>query len=63
MEENLVPLCGDGTRGCHGLVENRDAGASLKLGSSLTRVEVAYVLQRKNPVFLERYFGLTSARL
>lgn len=29
---NIVPLCGSGTTGCHGLVENEDKAACRRLG-------------------------------
>ena len=30
--ENIVPLCGSGTTGCHGAVENEEAAALARLG-------------------------------
>lgn len=32
---NIVPLCGSGTTGCHGLVENGDATTCAKLGAHI----------------------------
>lgn len=49
--ENIVPLCGSGTTGCHGLVENRDWEALRALGSWILacRPDVLEYLFRKLP--------------
>jgi 5-methylcytosine-specific restriction endonuclease McrA len=44
IEDNVVPLCGDGTRGCHGKVESHDPSALLQLCAGLTDAEYAYVI-------------------
>ena len=61
VAENLVPLCGSGTTGCHGLVEARDPWACSLLGARLTHAERDYVLAKKGPVFLSRYYGVKEA--
>jgi hypothetical protein len=35
--ENITPLCGSGTTGCHGLVEARDPDALAALGDAILR--------------------------
>lgn len=47
MPENIVPLCGDGTRGCHGLIEANDKTARKLLGIKLVehrRDVIDYIL-------------------
>jgi hypothetical protein len=56
--DNLVPLCGSGTTGCHGLIEARDEWACSLLGQRLAVKERAYVLEKKGPDFLARYYGV-----
>lgn len=36
VKENLVPLCGSGTTGCHGAVEGAETAACAALGHYLT---------------------------
>lgn len=60
VDDNIVPLCGDGVRGCHGLIEARDPIACSTLRAKLTKKETAYVLKRKNAVFLDRYYPLAA---
>lgn len=49
--ENIVPLCGSGTTGCHGLVENRDEVALRALGEWILtrRRDVLEYLRGKLP--------------
>ena len=61
VSDNLVPLCGSGTTGCHGLVEARDVWACSLLGARLTAAERRYVRTVKGAVFLERYYGVKEA--
>lgn len=61
LKDNIVPLCGDGVRGCHGLVEARDPEACATLGDRLSAAERAYVLGKKGPAFLARYYGRREA--
>lgn len=46
---NIVPLCGSGTTGCHGLIEARDKAACKALRESLTDEEYAYVTTSGGP--------------
>lgn len=55
-ESNIVGLCGDGTTGCHGLVEARNRAACHLLRSLLTDAEYAYVIGKKGEGFLDRYY-------
>lgn len=56
VADNLVPLCGTGTTGCHGLVEAFDPWACSTLAANLTDAEVAYVADKKGAGFLERRY-------
>lgn len=57
---NLVPLCGSGTTGCHGLVEARDPQARATLGAKLSdahRWYVRYKLgEEQGDAWLERHY-------
>jgi hypothetical protein len=55
--ENLVPLCGSGTHGCHGAVEARRPDALKALRENLRVEEVKYILDTKGEDFLSRYYG------
>lgn len=57
-ESNIVPLCGHGTSGCHGLIEHRDETAMRLLVASLTDNEYAYAVERAGESFLERRYGI-----
>jgi hypothetical protein len=57
---NVVPVCGDGTRGCHGLLEAHDPWACSLLGHRLTKRERDYVTGKK-PGYLERRYGVKEA--
>lgn len=63
--ENLVGLCGDGTRGCHGLVENGDTGTRVLLGDYLVNERpdtINYVRNKlgweEGTSWLSRRYGL-----
>jgi 5-methylcytosine-specific restriction endonuclease McrA len=43
---NLAPVCGSGTTGCHGRLEDRDPMARAKLRASLTGPNYAYLHYR-----------------
>jgi hypothetical protein len=58
LAQNLVGLCGDGVRGCHGLVEARDPWACSLLGQKLTAAELEYLLEKKGSSFVQRYYGV-----
>jgi hypothetical protein len=57
--DNLVGLCGDGTRGCHGDVEHRRNGARERvrahIESERPRV-AAYVIERKGQAWFDRHY-------
>ena len=57
-ESNLVPLCGSGTTGCHGLIEAHDRAACQRLAERLTDAEYAYVIEAAGEGFLERRYGI-----
>lgn len=61
-ESNLIPLCGSGTTGCHGLVEAHDRAAVLAMARSLTNSEYAYVIDRGGEGFFERRYQLKYER-
>jgi hypothetical protein len=61
VEDNLIPLCGDGTTGCHGKLENHPRGwerIAHAVRHSLTPAELGYVLDTKGMEFLERYLPM-----
>lgn len=55
---NIVPLCGDGTHGCHGKVEMRQAVALAVVAESLSDAEYAYVVGKLGEGGMERLFGV-----
>lgn len=59
--DNLAPVCGSGTTGCHGLIEAHDRAACAVFGRSLTGRERGYVLVKKNADFLARRYGQVAA--
>lgn len=58
---NLVPLCGSGTDGCHGKVENRDTVARHELRKNLTDSEVGYIVGKKGLEWLRQAYPSTVA--
>ena len=68
VADALVPLCGDGTRGCHGIITSTNPGASLDgtwrtwrevaalLRASLTPDEKDYVRRVKSQGFLDETY-------
>lgn len=56
VEDNLIPVCGSGSTGCHGLLEEWDETASLKLGLSLTVEERRHVVEFKGAYYLSRRY-------
>jgi 5-methylcytosine-specific restriction endonuclease McrA len=54
---NLVRLCGTGTTGCHGHVENRSPSHLIALARTLTEREYLYVIGKLGEGALERLFG------
>jgi hypothetical protein len=61
VADNLVPLCGSGTTGCHGLIEAHEMWACTRLGQRLTNAERQYVIDTKGAYYLERRYGLKEA--
>jgi 5-methylcytosine-specific restriction endonuclease McrA len=62
IDDNLVPLCGDGVSGCHGDVEAYRPGARHSLRIALTRQEVEYVTAKKGRAWLDNAYPDVSAR-
>jgi hypothetical protein len=58
LEDNIVPLCGDGTRGCHGKAEALDGFVLLHLAASLSEAEKAYCEAKLGEDALGRLFGV-----
>lgn len=58
VEDNIVPLCGDGTRGCHGAVTQRASGALHALDLSLSEAGRAYVVGKLGESGPARLFGV-----
>jgi hypothetical protein len=68
VRENLVALCGSGTTGCHGLVEDENELALLALGRHIARERpdvVFYVCSKlgpgAGPAWFERRLGVVVA--
>lgn len=59
VDDNLVPLCGSGTFGCHGRVEAGDARARAALRGELLLPELAYCLGK---VGAERFNRMYAVR-
>lgn len=71
--ENLIPLCGDGTTGCHGIYTTRAAGLSLdgqirtwsEVADGIRRTflpdELEYVITNAGEYYLERRYPLTDS--
>lgn len=58
LPANIIPLCGDGTRGCHGALETHSPGweeVAHAVRASLTPLELAYVRAKKGAHWLDRY--------
>jgi hypothetical protein len=67
---NIVPLCGSGTTGCHGLVENADEKARRRLGKWIGEHRpdtIVYVRSKMGDVagddWLNRYLFVPKASL
>jgi hypothetical protein len=56
VEFNLIPLCGSGTTGCHGLFESGDVKTRSVIRHTLELDELAYIIGKKGPGFLDRYY-------
>lgn len=58
VDANLVPVCGDGARGCHGHLENRTPGYREQLRRHLHEAETGYVIGKKGEAWLDRHYPL-----
>jgi hypothetical protein len=59
--DNIVPLCGSGTVGCHGAIETHPPGwrhVATAVRRSLTTTELRYALEKKGSDWLDRYYPL-----
>jgi 5-methylcytosine-specific restriction endonuclease McrA len=56
VHENLMEVCGDGTRGCHGHIEARTGEARQQVRTSMTGAELEYVLRKKGAAWLQRHY-------
>lgn len=56
VDANMIPLCGGGTTGCHGLAERRHRNVLEKIRANLTPEEESYVLERKGEAWLDRHY-------
>lgn len=66
VRENLAPVCGNGTMGCHGLLEDRDPWARGALYEALTYENFRYLVDRLGPTWqgwLERNYPSTGDRV
>ena len=56
---NLVPLCGSGTEGCHGIYEGRLEGweaVADGIRAALSPIQRAFVVRKKSEEWLDRYY-------
>lgn len=53
---NIVPLCGDGTRGCHGDITGNLKWVRVTLRSHLQQDELEYIRAKKGDEWLERRY-------
>lgn len=68
VEANLVMLCGDGTTGCHGLIESRDLTTSRELGQYILASRpdtISYLIEKTGgPIpfadWMQRQYGVYS---
>lgn len=56
VDDNIVPLCGSGTTGCHGDVEHWTSGARSKLRGRLTPAELSYIERKKGVAWLDKRY-------
>lgn len=62
VADNLIPLCGSGTTGCHGLIEAHDRNHRHLLGLRLTTEERSYLVSKLGSkqaaeAWLQRHYG------
>lgn len=61
VHDNIIPLCGHGTAGCHGSIETHPSGwerTANRVRRSLTSTELLYVVEKKGWAWLDRYYPL-----
>lgn len=61
LAQNLVPLCGSGTTGCHGTYENRSPGwlkvaARIREHVTARPLMLAYALDHEGGAWFDRYY-------
>lgn len=59
VPDNILPLCGHGTAGCHGKIEDHSNGwreTAARIRSSLTPAELNYAIATKGEYWLSRYY-------
>jgi len=59
VDENIVPLCGSGSTGCHGALTDHRNGwllVAAALRADLTADEIAYCIQKKGEDWLDRTY-------
>jgi hypothetical protein len=60
VDENIVPLCGDGVAGCHGRVEAKHRETLVALRKALRPDELDYIILRKGEAWLDRMYPRTT---
>lgn len=56
LEVNLIELCGDGTRGCHGDVTMRLRDARARLRRILNAQQIGYIIERKGRDWIDTHY-------
>lgn len=56
VDDNLIPICGHGTIGCHGNVEGWVRDYRQRLRRRMLPAEVAYVIGKKGEAWLDRNY-------
>ena len=62
VDENIIPLCGSGTSGCHGKVTTHSPGwepVAARVRRRLQPEEKAYVLAKKGLEWLNRVYPIS----
>ena len=61
VTDNLIPLCGSGSVGCHGLIEDHGPGwreCAQRVRTRFQPEELRYVLEKKGDVWLNETYPL-----
>jgi len=66
--DNIIPICGNGSMGCHGKIENADPDARRLLGLRLLDEELSYLVGKLGGkpsaiCWLARVSGITEEEL